>query len=71
MSDWISVKERLPQPHSHVLAVTDKHEMAVVALCTMGVCDHWHVMPDCGTPNYLDEYDKVTHWQTLPVPPVK
>lgn len=71
MSEWISVKERLPEYGERVLVVSRVADLAVSYVDTMsydpeeGICpEGWYT--DDGWPRKDDE---VTHWQPLPEPP--
>ena len=59
MSDWISVKERLPEAGAEVLA--------------FGWHKHTHrpfyILDACGVDGEWIRSDDTTHWQPLPEPP--
>jgi hypothetical protein len=59
MSEWISVKERLPEPTPMVLAMcTDGYELA-----------YYGCYGDKWTNTLGTETLNVTHWHPLPEPP--
>ena len=64
MSEWISVKDRLPEVGKRVLAV-----------CTFGVEVFIFVVDDCGYRKWIGDYNMVypfgyiKHWMPLPEPP--
>ncbi len=72
MSEWISVKERLPEEDLSVLCVemkcSRKYPNLLIAYLQDG---KWH--HDNGIKYYEDnaDYMAITHWQSLPEPPVK
>ncbi len=57
MSEWISVKDRLPDGHRDVLAI-DAHSQYHVCRWTGTHLDH---------PVY--KHERFTHWHALPAPP--
>ena len=63
VQEWISVKERLPEPWKQVL-IYSRHDFCESALY-IGAPGKWRV-----TWNHemLDD-DSVTHWMPLPEPP--
>ena len=62
MSEWISVKERLPNGYQKVLAFVGGIVYVVAILDTRA--NKWRVMWDL---DVID--DEVTHWMPLPEPP--
>lgn len=72
MSDWISVKERLPEECDSYLCALEAHcgSAEIVILC-------WAPWPDCQGWYVRDKKDNVrlykgspvTHWMPLPDPP--
>lgn len=68
--EWISVKERMPEPEKPVLVFDDFGDMTTAYLhnYSWGTTD-WHL---CETGSYADDADvdgTVTHWMPLPEPP--
>lgn len=59
-SEWISVKERLPEVEADILAYIGEGSFVV---CWMTHDGYWQC------PAYLMDKDDVTHWMTLPRPP--
>jgi hypothetical protein len=62
MSEWISVRERLPEEWRHVAVV-------LYGKVTAGFLSHdmkprWYVLSEGGY-----QTDNVTHWMPLPEPP--
>ena len=64
MTEWISVKERLPEPFEIVLVHTPEEKLFPTVcegyLANYGI---WY------TGFYMREPDEVTHWMPLPEPP--
>ena len=64
MSEWISVKERLPQEGQKVLCCFTEYGMQVAKyVFDWGDYYVW----DCMADNF--SLNSVTHWQPLPEPP--
>ena len=63
MSEWISVKDRLPKMETLVLIQTKEPDRYLARLG--GHKDMFWVEHDCGGFNLCD----VTHWMPLPDPP--
>lgn len=57
MNDWISVKDRVPEPLEDVLT------------CCMDETIHMNWMDHEGVFMYGDGHGGVTHWMPLPAPP--
>jgi hypothetical protein len=69
MSEWISVKERMPEEGKRVLVY--RPDLKVVLICEYyKVSQNWR---DCGEWHGDDDYDfhiqYGTHWMPLPEPP--
>lgn len=71
MSEWISVKDRLPEikereprqnPCSDPVLMTDGENMSVGRRWTCGEYEHF-------LPDYREEFSRATHWMPLPKPP--
>ena len=62
MSEWISVKERLPENENEVVLATD----VTYSYTARYVNDNWHCVCECfeGSSPY-----NITHWMPLPKPP--
>ena len=58
MSEWISVKDRLPEKDGRYLAITKHYKQPVIAQYTKNEKYPW---------NWL--MNNVTHWMPLPEPP--
>lgn len=68
MSEWISVKDRLPGKQKWVLVTTFEDD--ICQACIIGEYDgrpNWNVVPHSG--NWFKSTNSVTHWQPLPEPP--
>lgn len=61
MSEWISVKERLPERFKPVLICREKNGKPYVEQGYKDVCEWWKV--------YGTRTKQVTHWMPLPEPP--
>lgn len=68
MSEWISVKTKIPEIETHVLAC-DSDSQAVVFINKRGEWDLVHKW-DCGCCYDSEEVDYFTHWMPLPPLPV-
>lgn len=67
MSEWISVKDRLPNEGVMVLANVEHYRPPVSVGEFSG--GHWTLVCNMGTVNDMD-YDSVpSHWMPLPPPP--
>lgn len=62
MSEWISVKERLPEKNTKVLCYF-KYEPNTPDV----ICENVYY----GSGRWMSESSKVTHWMPLPEPPEK
>ena len=62
MSEWISVKDRLPQAKEYVLIYDPNHR---------NICKAWYVGDiDVWFSNeYFPQFTNITHWMPLPKPP--
>lgn len=58
MSEWISVKERLPEPLANILCYFANEHRTDIS---------W--MDHSGYFAFEESYGKVTHWMPLPPPP--
>lgn len=58
VQEWISVKDRLPEPFVDVIAFSGGHEMNIDCVDNRG---RWYS-------SYMDRED-ATHWMPLPQPP--
>lgn len=67
MSEWISVKNRLPEPGVMVLVNVERYSRSV----TVGErdCGSWSLVCNIGTINDIDYDSQPTHWMPLPPPP--
>lgn len=61
MSEWFSVKDRLPTPGRLVLVACSDRLVNVGVKCSNG---KWEIEGRTGYP-----LDAVTHWMPLPAPP--
>lgn len=59
-SEWISVKDRLPENDTYVLAVTSRGLVISDRVCDYGRGKEW-------VSGHSD--NPITHWQPLPAPP--
>lgn len=66
MSEWISVKDRLPEKYTDVLCYDTYGECIIAHQITDKWCDN--MWSDSNEENYEIE---VTHWMLLPEPPKK
>lgn len=75
MSEWISVKDRLPEEGTQVLtydsgskngAFEYRLDYIVLIWQEEGLTDVPNPIWACGL---VDDYNKVTHWMPLPSPP--
>lgn len=65
MSEWISVKDRLPNEGAYVLGLSD--DGVIECRVTNGVLKSvWFSSHGCGC---CAEDDVITHWMPLPEPP--
>ena len=62
MSEWISVKDRLPQVKEDVL-IYDSHHRNIYKAWYIGDIDVWF------SNEYLPQFINITHWMPLPEPP--
>lgn len=78
MSEWISVKDRLPEHDTDVLVFAEgKYEgfigLTVIAITHIGNQKFWHDSPDrwewvSPWQYFMTDYE-ITHWMSLPKPP--
>ena len=62
MSEWISVKDKMPEDGIRVLTYADNSAMFVASRD-----DGWYV--DTGEYYYSSPLTNITHWMPLPEPP--
>jgi hypothetical protein len=68
MSDWISVKDRLPDDGVMVLVNVDRYRPPVsVGECRGG---HWALVCNIGTVSAIDYDSRPSHWMPFPPPHV-
>ena len=66
MSEWISVKDKLPELHEEVLVCNEEYGLSELGFATVAVLD--------GT-DWIETWDRrteihyITHWMPLPEPP--
>ena len=69
MSDWISVKDRLPEDHIKILVYKDNKYTSVAVYWTEQACLDSDYYKD-SNPFFGDIFTgTVTHWMPLPEPP--
>ncbi len=70
MTEWISVKDRLPKRETEVLGYFKHGKIYVVAQCSWrdNICNEWHFSPASYDPDSA-EFEELTHWMPLPNPP--
>ncbi len=70
MCKWISVEDRLPEPHQHFLALNRNGRHFESCMC-YGMHKPWFTYPygDGNASNTAPDWIDVTHWQPLPEPP--
>jgi hypothetical protein len=66
MSEWISVKERLPEFHKRVLVVAHPNLVVIAERGTLLKDVEWHWNAEGGS---MFLHDACTHWMPLPEPP--
>ena len=67
ISEWISVKERMPEPRKAVLGYTPNGRN-IFAVYRNG--DAWYCWESIQNPLYREEVSGViTHWRLMPEPP--
>ncbi len=59
-SEWISVKDRLPEKEGTYLTYTENEQIHIDCFC---------IYPNHGTKFFVGGNGKVTHWMPLPEPP--
>ena len=70
MSEWISVKDRLPKNNRMVIGYTPVDGYMFVGFCTSGKgWAQWNIITAMRSTKIVKK--KVTHWIPLPEPPVK
>lgn len=63
MSEWISVKDKLPELRIPVLVYLKNSELQVAIMSTS---NNWYISDEWNN-SFLHEY--ITHWMPLPSPP--
>lgn len=66
MSEWISVKDRLPEFHKRVLVVARPNLVVIAERGTLLKDVEWHWSAEGGS---MFLHDTCTHWMPLPKPP--
>jgi hypothetical protein len=71
MSEWISVKDRLPEKQKWVLFHTIWNEIEKGALCDWEneLCSDFHYKSYCQCSCNSVELENITHWREIPEPP--
>ena len=69
MSEWISVKDRLPEGEEDVLVCLTSKELVVGAFVETPISDDRLWMLSHGEDFYAFSSCGVTHWMPLPEPP--
>ncbi len=79
MSEWISVKDRMPERAQKVLFYSknellenDEHILIGYWGCSFydsGACTDWHTYPEMEQGQSTEKSINVTHWHLLPKPP--
>ena len=64
MSEWISVKDRLPETEREILIYTDCEYIYMARMYEDG--EAWPVSNGCGCCGYKESF---THWMPLPEAP--
>lgn len=70
-TDWMSVKERLPEENVFVLTLDKKGGVAIYRLVSYGtspITTAWNMRDADGINSPPNNYE-ITHWQPLPSPP--
>jgi hypothetical protein len=65
MSEWISVKDRLPEPETLVLSWDGKY----IQIEYFGFFFGFEFGPATNDPVFTNKGYKITHWMPLPEPP--
>jgi len=63
--EWISVKDRLPEPHKEVQILSGDGDRWNAKRLTQG--NDWIIKNGHG--NWVRFFDGATHWMPLPAPP--
>lgn len=73
MSNWISVKDRLPEQDGEVLVFSPKDKYTCVAWLDGMYWNYYGYTDICGNigvrTEHINAVDTFTHWQPLPEPP--
>jgi hypothetical protein len=68
MSEWISVKDKLPEKHADILILDNRDRVACGywSINWSGLM-YWHTARRCYDDG--DKLDYITHWMLMPTPP--
>lgn len=72
MAEWISVKERLPEPLKRVLVAmgpNESFEIGTTTIMFLGRDGGWYPTAEAVPMTESDERISVTHWMPMPEPP--
>jgi Protein of unknown function (DUF551). len=72
MSQWISVKDRLPDIGTKVLGFLKNGYIFIVSQCTWedDICNEWHIIPESYSSPFSVPFDDLVYWMPLPAAPV-